>query len=442
MEEERLRAELKAQRDKMGIFSTPGKTAYNLGLVVMDGLRALGLFFSAQRVVLTVVILPLLITWLGTRAFHPEAYMAPVCGESPGGVGWQVEWALEEALWWITLGVLSSVGFGTGLHSGLMFLFPHVMNVVLTVESCQTVTGLFSSYTHPCKLDCALTPNVDDGSATFLAIVGKVWPQCFLWGFGTAVGELPPYLVSKAARLAGQKSGDFESEISAARSSNDVFSRLKLWTMDFTEKHGFIGVLLLAGWPNAAFDMCGMCCGYLLMPFWTFFTAVVAGKAVLKVSGQACFFVALFGKSFFETVLTTAVRPIDAVLTTTLGTPISIADFGIKKRLDILAEFKKQSRFAPHVMLSKFGSHKGIELHGLRKLFHDFAEDVKGRTAVAKRVLHLWDKNKDGALQMHELEHLVSNTDGQISLGALDAAVSSTPAVKLVRPICMHATVL
>jgi len=113
--------------------------------------------------------------------------------------------------------------------------------------------------------------------------VAKVWPQCFLWGLGTAIGELPPYLVSKAARLAGQRSGEFEAEIEAARASTDVFSRLKLWTMDFTQKHGFVGVLLLAGWPNAAFDMCGMCCGYLLMPFATFFIAVVLGKAVLKV---------------------------------------------------------------------------------------------------------------------------------------------------------------
>ena len=31
-----------------------------------------------------------------------------------------------------------------------------------------------------------------------------------------------------------------------------------MYTIEFTEKHGFFGVYLLASWPNAAFDMCGM----------------------------------------------------------------------------------------------------------------------------------------------------------------------------------------
>lgn len=380
-----LRAELKRARDEMGLVRTPGKIVRNFILVIIDGLHGLLNLLLHHKPLFAFVVAPLLAAWTFTHIAYPEAYRPPVCGEMPGGAGWEMEFAVREAAWWITLGVLSSVGFGTGLHSGLMFLFPHVMNVVLTVragrrpalssrqlgtatcapgsrpraltrppatrarrvgqvESCETVSGLHTSYTHPCKLDCSTTPNYDDGTATFLAIVAKVWPSCFLWGLGTAIGELPPYLVSKAARLAGQRSGDFEAEIEAARTSSDVFSRLKLWTMDFTEKHGFIGVMLLAGWPNAAFDMCGMCCGYLLMPFWTFFPAVVVGKAVLKVSGQACFFVALFGKSFYETVLNAAVRPVDALSARYLGTSFSLAELGSQKRLELLLKFKKQVR--------------------------------------------------------------------------------------------------
>ncbi|ETO33096.1 hypothetical protein RFI_04011, partial [Reticulomyxa filosa] len=29
-------------------------------------------------------------------------------------------------LYWMILGILSSIGFGTGMHSGLLFLFPHI----------------------------------------------------------------------------------------------------------------------------------------------------------------------------------------------------------------------------------------------------------------------------------------------------------------------------
>ena len=36
---------------------------------------------------------------------------------------------VQYAVWWIGLGVLSSIGLGTGVHSGLLFLFPHILKV-------------------------------------------------------------------------------------------------------------------------------------------------------------------------------------------------------------------------------------------------------------------------------------------------------------------------
>ena len=39
-----------------------------------------------------------------------------------------------------------------------------------------------------------------------------------------------------------------------------------------------------------------MCCGFLLVPFWTFFGATMLGKGLVKVNGQAVFFIALFGQ--------------------------------------------------------------------------------------------------------------------------------------------------
>lgn len=38
------------------------------------------------------------------------------------------EWMLY-VTWWLGLGVLSSIGLGTGMHSGLLFLFPHMLKV-------------------------------------------------------------------------------------------------------------------------------------------------------------------------------------------------------------------------------------------------------------------------------------------------------------------------
>ena len=40
--------------------------------------------------------------------------------------------------------------------------------------------------------------------------------------------------------------------------------------------------------PNPLFDLAGAFSGYLLVPFWTFFVATAIGKAVNKVTLQAC----------------------------------------------------------------------------------------------------------------------------------------------------------
>lgn len=37
-------------------------------------------------------------------------------------------------VWWVGLGILSSVGLGSGMHSGVLFLFPHLLKV--TVATC------------------------------------------------------------------------------------------------------------------------------------------------------------------------------------------------------------------------------------------------------------------------------------------------------------------
>ena len=61
-------------------------------------------------------------------------------------------------IWWIGLGILSSIGLGTGMHSGLLYLFPHMLKVggleapassadtallIILVASCRTVVSSF-----------------------------------------------------------------------------------------------------------------------------------------------------------------------------------------------------------------------------------------------------------------------------------------------------------
>lgn len=40
---------------------------------------------------------------------------------------------------------------------------------------------------------------------TFWNLFFTIWLEGFLWGFGTAIGELPPYIVAKTAALKGEE---------------------------------------------------------------------------------------------------------------------------------------------------------------------------------------------------------------------------------------------
>ena len=73
--------------------------------------------------------------WLRARALLPISVY--VCARlaagrlDAGAHGYfvQLEHLAWFAAWWLGLGVLSSIGLGSGLHSGILFLFPHIAKV-------------------------------------------------------------------------------------------------------------------------------------------------------------------------------------------------------------------------------------------------------------------------------------------------------------------------
>lgn len=416
-----LREKLVAARGEIGLRKAPFK-AIRLALLWLSDF-AIRTISAVLRSPLTwFLVVPLVAGWCAAKYnLAPELFMPPVCGEREPGLLWNVELALKEVAWWVILGILSSVGFGTGLHSGIMFLFPHVMQVVGAAEGCGTTTGLVSWYQHPCKLDCHTTSGPKDGSTiTVFRLWSLVSAQCMLWGIGTAIGELPPYLVSRAARLGGSKDSDYHAEIDEAREKSDLFSKMKIWTIDFTQKHGFLGVFLLASWPNAAFDMCGMCCGYVLMPFWTFFIATCLGKGVVKVNAQAVAFVVLFGSAAFQ-VLLSGVDKLNHFLAGIVGQDLGLRHLLEKGRAKLVRQFEQQSRFPPAKLFS--GGKPHLDLEGIRQVYskHDDSH------AVAGRVLQEWDTNGDGRLTPAELGLAASRTDGKISLSSLDPGTGTSP---------------
>lgn len=56
----------------------------------------------------------------------------------------------------------------------------------------------------------------------------------------------------------------------------------------------------MASYPNIAFDLCGICCGHFLMPFWTFFAATFIGKAIIRNGYQSFIYVMLCNEDHLE----------------------------------------------------------------------------------------------------------------------------------------------
>ncbi|MCH88624.1 vacuole membrane protein 1-like, partial [Trifolium medium] len=118
---------------------------------------------------------------------------------------------LRFGLWWITLGIASSIGLGSGLHTFVLYLGPHIAFFTIKAMQCGRVDLKSAPYDTiqldrgPSWLDkdCSqFGPPLfqsENGSQIPLSIILiQVQLEAVLWGMGTAIGELPPYFISRA----------------------------------------------------------------------------------------------------------------------------------------------------------------------------------------------------------------------------------------------------
>ncbi|KAJ0063868.1 hypothetical protein NL108_012876, partial [Boleophthalmus pectinirostris] len=305
----------KEERLSLVLWRKPVTTLHYFLLETLIKLKELTLKLWQRR---GAVLLFLLVCSLFSMAYSTE-----------GGHQEYVQYLEKKFLWcayWVGLGILSSVGLGTGLHTFLLYLGPHIASVTLAAYECGSTD--FPEPPYPDQIICP-PDEAFDQSISLFTIMSKVRLEACMWvsmscktkqifrsevlnnknycdqGAGTAIGELPPYFMARAARQSGADPEDedyeeFEEMLEQAQNAQDFVTRAKLGVQHMVQKVGFFGILACASIPNPLFDLAGITCGHFLVPFWTFFGATLIGKAIIKMHIQKLFVIITFSKHIVE----------------------------------------------------------------------------------------------------------------------------------------------
>ena len=213
-------------------------------------------------------------------------------------------------LFWLILGILSSIGFGTGLQTGLLFVMPKVIEVAKSVSlnyNNQTYNNdSYQTYNNDSCQICSNTDYLDysnhsnynnkteAGSNDIRSLFYYCYIECiwfvFIWGIGSALGELPPYYIAKNINLKDKKAtnklfnllGDNKDIVK--KTVDNLTTKLKQ-----NSTFRFYTIVALSAWPNALFDMCGVAAGMVKLPVLEFLIPTIIGKAFIKCPIQLGF---------------------------------------------------------------------------------------------------------------------------------------------------------
>ncbi|KAF9980166.1 Vacuolar membrane protease [Mortierella antarctica] len=280
----RRRVALETERQEISLYTSPLTVLSFFFLYLLHEFRMLLVWIVSQQYLL--VILPVVCAILYV-VYQTDGAHQPILEHAESGMIWYG--------YWILLGIASSVGLGTGLHTFILFLGPHIAEVTLAAYKCGN-TDFDVRGDHRQVFLCK-SPEELAIPLTIYSIFCAVQWESFFWGLGTAIGELPPYFVARAAALSGNRNEELAAIEDLLKKKPDSVSykeRILLMVHEGMKRLGFFGIFLCASIPNPLFDLAGITCGHFLIPFSTFFGATLLGKAVVKSSIQTLFVILMF----------------------------------------------------------------------------------------------------------------------------------------------------
>lgn len=214
---------------EISLFSNPFETTYYFSLVVKEKIHDLLSFLYTHKVYPILLLFHVLASYLE----HPFSSKLS-----------ELNSFFKFCAYWLALGIASSIGLGTGLHTFVLYLGPHIAKLVIASNACGVIPNMLPSRWNfnefsECKSE--------GGFVSFLDLLLAVQLESFLWGLGTAIGELPPYFAAKAATLAGRSNDDLDEIKELEEMKGDgIVNKIKLMIFNHLKRHGFITVLLCA----------------------------------------------------------------------------------------------------------------------------------------------------------------------------------------------------
>ncbi|MBA0700901.1 hypothetical protein Goari_022038, partial [Gossypium aridum] len=178
---------------------------------------------------------------------------------------------VEKLANWDNLSISSSnsvivskiIVYGSGLHTFVLYLGPHIALFTIKAMQCGRIDLKSAPYDtiqlkrvpswldKPCReFGPPLFSSSHGSRVPISSILPQVQIEAILWGLGTALGELPPYFISRAASVSGRKIEAME-ELDHSSSEDNGFiathlKQIEHWLLSHSQHMNFFTILLLA----------------------------------------------------------------------------------------------------------------------------------------------------------------------------------------------------
>ncbi|KAJ4824106.1 hypothetical protein Tsubulata_034304 [Turnera subulata] len=281
----RLREEHRKELENLTLVTQPLRTLKYFGLAIAH--FVLGLFARSGKLLLLISGLAagtLIISAAGSGIYQEHVH--------------ELLSYLQFGLWWLALGVASSIGLGKCLFMRYLLCFYLFLSLCICgridIKEAPYDTIQFNSGPSWLEKNCSAF-----GPPSFSS-----WEVILIWLLKCSdLLSLQAWISFKclsSSMLEVVKERDSSAEDSTIIANH--MKQMKCWLLSHSQYLNFFTILVLASVPNPLFDLAGMMCGQFGVPFWEFFLATLIGKAIIKTYIQTAFIISVCNHQLLDLV--------------------------------------------------------------------------------------------------------------------------------------------